>query len=459
MITRIRPLLDIEKISGASALAAETGVSAIKNFENAFASYLGVSCVFALDKGRSALLLALKILDIKQGDEVIVQAYIFNVVIDAILEVGAKPVLVDSSLEDFNISAEAIKKAITPGTKAIIVTHLGIPCDLEEISEVAAKHGCYLIENCAHTLGAQYKGKNVGTFGDVSFFSFDVDKPVTTGDGGMLVINNGSLVEKARGIVGRYGKVSLEKEREIICGLLLYHFVTGEEIYPERGFIPVDFGKEAVKNDRRLLSLIEKTMGNGAYEAFREYVFPYVKKKKLLCPGTSRLRSIMSRAHGRMSVTLGKVNIPKIDSGEMLMNSVRSAVGIEVLRDYDKSRELRNRNAQCYADHLDATAFKHPGIFDGRKPAFIRYTVLNNTQYGNSYIAAAAKEQGFELGIFNWSAPVHLCYPYNKMLSFDPERLRNSEELGKSLLSLPVHPYIDESIVKRIARFLNSLAS
>jgi dTDP-4-amino-4,6-dideoxygalactose transaminase len=457
MIVRIRPLLDIEKISRASALIKEEDASLIKNFENAFASYLGSSCAFAIDKGRSALLLALKILDIKQGDEVIVQSYIFNIVIDAILEVGAKPVLVDSSLDDFNISTGAIEKEITPRTKAIIVTHLGIPCDLEEINEIARKNNCYLIENCAHTLGAQYKGKNVGTFGDVSFFSFDVDKPMTTGDGGMLVINNGSLLDKTHQILLSYKKVTLAKEKEIIDGLLLYHYVTSEEIYPEKGFLPVDFGKNAVMNDKKLKSMVESAAKHGSDEGFRSHVLPYLQSKDLLCHRTSWPSNLMSRIYGRVLVALGSVTIPKIDSSELLMNSLRSAVGLEGLKEFNMARDLRNRNTQYYVDYLDKSAFIQPLADEGKEPAFIRYAVLNNTKYENSYISGAAKEHGFEIGIFNWSAPVHLCYPYNKLLSFDPKRLTNSEHLGKRLLSLPVHPYVDEGALKKIVQFLNNL--
>ncbi|MDA8388249.1 MAG: DegT/DnrJ/EryC1/StrS family aminotransferase [Nitrospiraceae bacterium] len=461
MIVRIRPFLDPDRIS--KALAAAPEPDGVKKFEAAFAAGFAAAGAVAFDRGRSALLAALKILGVKKGDEVVVQSYIFRVVIDAILEAGARPVLADSSLEDFNVAPRAIGQALTSRTRAVIVTHLGIPCDMEEISGIIRRHGCYLIENCAHVLGAECGGKKTGAFGDLSFYSFDTDKPVSTGDGGMLIINNEGLLENARGVLGGYGRVPIEKEREIVCGLLLQHFVTGEEIYPADGFLPVDFGKEAVKKDRRLLDLVERAAGDGpGADGFTGDILPYLRRSGWLNEKGSPLKDMVSRAgrrvRGRARVVTGRTDLPKIDSAFPLMNSLRAAVGTGCLADYGRYKAVRDRNAQYYADHLDSSAFKKPVIAGGKKPAFIRYAVLNNTGYGNSFITAAARRQGFEAGIFNWSAPVHLCYPYNGLLAFDRSRLQNSEHLGKRLLSLPVHPYVGVDALEKIVSFLNGLA-
>ncbi|MDA8172448.1 MAG: DegT/DnrJ/EryC1/StrS family aminotransferase [Nitrospiraceae bacterium] len=459
MLVRIRPFLDVGKISRALERATELDDRPIKEFETAFARRLGAPGAAAVDRGRSALLLALKTLGIKGGDEVIVQSYIFHVVVDAILELGARPVLADSRLDDFNVDPRAIERGITPRTRAIIVTHLGVPCDMGEISAIARKHDCYLIENCAHTLDAQCDGKKAGGFGDVSFYSFDIDKPISTGDGGMLLINNVDLLEKARGILDGYGRVPFEKEKQTVYGLLLQHFVTGDGVYPEDGFLPVDFGKKAVKKDRRLLSLVEKAACQGGTDGFRERILPYLQRNRLLCEKKSRTGDIISRAASRAGVALGRMNIPKIDSPLLLMNSLRSAVGIECLKDFDNCKALRDQNTQYYIDHLDTAAFGHPRIDKGKKTAFIRYAVLNNTGCENSRITAAARKRGFEIGIFNWSAPVHLCYPYNRLLDFERSKLHNSEHLGRRLLSLPVHPYVGEEALERICRFLNGFTS
>ncbi len=458
MVVRIRPYLDIQKISKAMACSAAAGGQAIKEFEAAFASWLGASNAIAVDRGRSALLLALKILGIGEGDEVIVQSYIFHVVIDAILEMGARPVLVDSGLEDFNISTPEIEKAITRRTKAIIVTHLGVPCDMEEITGIVRRHGCYLIENCAHTLGAEFAGTKTGNFGDMSFFSFDVDKPLSTGDGGMLVINNKTLLEKAHGVLDHYRRVPLEREKPLVYGLILHHFVTGDDIYPEKVFLPVDFGKRAVMDDPRLLSLVESASA-GSKGEFHDRVLPYLRQKHLSGKKPeSAIKRFVSRISGRARSVFGPVSPEKIDAPHLLMNSMRSTVGAECLKDYGECKAARDRNVQYYAGNLDPVAFGQPLISKEKKPAFIRYAVLNRTRYANSFISSSAREKGFEIGIFNWSDPIHRCYTYDRLLRYDRSRLRNSELLGGRLLSLPVHPYLGEQELKKITGFLNGLA-
>lgn len=455
MIVRIRPPLDLEKTLEILALSSQPDGHAVKMFEKGFAARVNAARAIAVDRGRSALLLGLKILGIKKGDEVIVQSYIFHAVIDAILEVGAHPVLADSSLGDFNIAPESIENAITGRTKAILVTHLGVPCDMEQISAIAGKHNCRLIENCAHTFGAECNGMVAGKFGDISFYSLDVDKPFSTGDGGILVINNPDFIQNANDLLEKYRRVPLPQEEETVCGLVLHYLATSAKFYPQEGFLPVDFGKNAVKKDKRLLSVIK----NGEIDKFDAHILPHLQKIQSSPKKTSWLSNKISNALGIARMALEKTPLlPKIDTPYLLMNSLRSSVGAACLKDYDAIKNIRDRNANYYIDNLKTAAFKHPEIAPHKKTAFIRYAVLNETKYDNSWIRARAGEQGFEIGIFNWSAPVHLCYPYNKLLDFDRAKLQNSEQLGRKLLSLPVHPYLEEESLAKITRFLNGLA-
>ncbi len=457
MIVRIRPPLDIEKMT--RVLAHAPGQEAITEFENTFADRVGACGAIAVDRGRAALLMALKILNIKPGDEVIVQSFIFHAVIDAILETGAKPVLADSRLEDFNIDPESIESMITAKTKAVIATHLGMPCDMDEISWIAHKHNCVLIENCAHTLGAEYNKAPVGRFGNMSFYSFDVDKPVSTGDGGMLLINDPGLLKRAQSIRESYRKVPLEKEEEIVYGLLLHYLATSEDFYPRNGFLPVDYGKQAVKKDKFLQSMIKEAVRGDCKTQFRKCIWPYMQKKQMCGESKSCEAGIFKRLTARARMFIGKPRIPRIDHPYLLMNSLRSSVGAECQKDYGLYKARRDQNAQYYSDHLKTSAFKNPVISNGKKPAFIRYCVLNESGYANSKIKATALSEGFELGIFNWSAPVHLCYPYNKLLNFDRFRLQKSEHLGKKLFSLPIHPYISHESLEKITAFMNRFAN
>ena len=144
----------------------------IEIFENNFKKHLSFKYVFSLNSGRSALMLILKALDIKAHDEIIVQAFTCNAVINPILQKKAKPIYIDVD-KTLNIDPKKIEARITKKTKAIIIQHtFGYPAEIEEIQKIAKKHNLFLIEDCAHALGAKYNNEYCGTFGDVAFFSF-----------------------------------------------------------------------------------------------------------------------------------------------------------------------------------------------------------------------------------------------------------------------------------------------
>lgn len=161
-----------------------------KEFELKFGSYLGEeSKATAVSNGTAALHLALLALGIGPNDEVIIPGLTFVADINTVSIVNAKPVLADcTSLNDWNIDPCAIAKHINHNTKAVLIVHYaGYPCNMDAIMEVCKKHNLYLIEDCAHAPGAEYKGRKVGTFGDYSCFSFFSNKNLSVGEGGMVV--------------------------------------------------------------------------------------------------------------------------------------------------------------------------------------------------------------------------------------------------------------------------------
>lgn len=164
-------------------------------FEKEYAKYLGVKYAIALASGSVALDMALAVLGIKKGDEVIVTPHTFIASASCVALRGAVPVFVDVDRQSGNIAVEAVKKAISRRTKAVIAVHiLGWPCEIEELKQLCIKNKIYLIEDCAQAHGAQYNGKPVGSFGDIACFSFCQDKIITTaGEGGLLVTNNKKL--------------------------------------------------------------------------------------------------------------------------------------------------------------------------------------------------------------------------------------------------------------------------
>ncbi|GAB1536513.1 hypothetical protein ADMFC3_21440 [Geovibrio sp. ADMFC3] len=168
-------------------------------FEKNFAGYCDCSFGVAISNGTVALHLALVALGIGEGDEVIVPDLTFAATINTVIHANATPVIVDVDRESWCIDPEAIEKAITPQTKAIIPVHLyGQACDMDRIMEIARKHSLKVIEDCAEAHGAMFKDKKVGSFGDIGCFSFFGNKVITTGEGGMCVTNDPELEARMR---------------------------------------------------------------------------------------------------------------------------------------------------------------------------------------------------------------------------------------------------------------------
>ncbi len=168
-------------------------------FEKEFAGYTGNRHAVALANGSVALELALKVLGIGPGDEVVTTPRTFIASASSAIAVGARPIFADVDRVSQNITAQSIRDALTPATKAIIVVHLaGWPCEMDEITSLAKEQGLKVIEDCAQAVGATYKGRPVGSIGDIGAFSFCQDKIITTaGEGGMITLNPDETYESA----------------------------------------------------------------------------------------------------------------------------------------------------------------------------------------------------------------------------------------------------------------------
>ena len=166
----------------------------VKLFESKMANLVDRSHAVAVTNGSCALDLAVTALDIKEGDEVIMPAFTIISCATAIVRAGATPVLVDSDPSTWNMDVGKVEQAITSRTKAIMVVHIfGLPVDMEPILAMVKKYDLKLIEDAAEAIGLTYKGKACGSFGDISTFSFYPNKNVTTGEGGMVVMNDPDL--------------------------------------------------------------------------------------------------------------------------------------------------------------------------------------------------------------------------------------------------------------------------
>ncbi|MEL7372678.1 MAG: DegT/DnrJ/EryC1/StrS family aminotransferase, partial [Myxococcota bacterium] len=198
-----------------------------RQFAEAFAKYNDVPHCVAVDHGSSALVVALEALDIGPGDEVIVPVMTWVAPVTAVLRVGALPVVIDVDPETGCVTAEGIKKALSSKTKAAIVVHLACTvADLDAIQPVLDEAGVSLIEDCAQAHGAQWRGRNVGTFGKLGAFSFQVGKVLAGGEGGAVITSDESLYRRAqllRADSRRYidpalGAMELAEDGEVMGG-------------------------------------------------------------------------------------------------------------------------------------------------------------------------------------------------------------------------------------------------
>jgi dTDP-4-amino-4,6-dideoxygalactose transaminase len=198
MIPHSKPTLDNKDYDAVLGVLRSGQISQgnyVKRFEANLSEFIGVKGGVATNSGTSALHLALLALEAGKGDEIILPSYVCTALLNAINYVGATPVLVDIEPDSFNIDIKRVKESLTEKTRAIIVPHLfGLPAYLEEL----LSFGIPLIEDCAQALGAKYKGKQVGSFGTLSIFSFYATKVIASGEGGMVLSDSPHLLERVR---------------------------------------------------------------------------------------------------------------------------------------------------------------------------------------------------------------------------------------------------------------------
>lgn len=196
-----QPLLGGNELNYVSDCITSNWISSqgayIKRFEKMFADYHSVEHALTASSGTTALHLALAALGIGPGDEVIVPSLTFAACANVVMHTGATPVFADVSAETWTLDPALLEGLITPRTKAVMPVHLyGQPCDMDPILDVARRRGLYVVEDCAESLGAKYKGALTGVLGHIGCFSFFANKVITTGEGGMCITRDKALAEK-----------------------------------------------------------------------------------------------------------------------------------------------------------------------------------------------------------------------------------------------------------------------
>ena len=279
-------------------------------FEKEICKYLGVKYASLVSSGRKGLELILKYYNLPEKSEIIMPAYTLKDLPFMISNMGYNPVFVDVNSESCNIEPSFLEDRITDRTKVIIATHLfGIPCDIGSIVKIAKRRGLVVIEDCAHSLGAEYKGKKVGTFGNAGFFSLEVTKPINTFGGGIVATDDKNLHLFIENSIESYG-YSRRKLVVKVFTSVLEDLIVHSPLYSLLGLL---FYSEATKEI--VSSLYRKAHGSvravdTKYTNFQAYLGYYAlknmdKKNSLFLEKISNMRKYLDRR-----ISFPKVNYP-----------------------------------------------------------------------------------------------------------------------------------------------------
>lgn len=302
----------------------------VKQYNNAFARWNGSKCAFAFMGGRVALSACIYALNLQPGDEVILPGYTCVVVPNAFSYAGVKTVYSDIELDTYGLDVSQIENKITNKTKAILIQHLyGLVCrDYESILNLATHHGLKVIEDCAHSTGAEYKGRKVGNLGDVAFYSSEQSKIFNTIQGGMAVTNNDLLAQKLKAFYERAPYPETDWINKLLHNVLInyYCFKT-----PQRWW----------KADLCRLKYSDKVLISTTKEEEEG-----IKPKYYGCK----------------------------------MPAAIAAVGSNQLKKIDYYNERRRFTSKRWENWCEENGYKKPLVIDGSLPIFLRYPVIVETE-------------------------------------------------------------------------------
>jgi len=295
--------------------------SRILEFERLFSKYVDCEYVIPTSSGSSALYILFKAYGLKKGDEVIVPAYICEKVVRLVLDMGYRVKFVDVDIRTYNLSISDLSEKISRNTRAVIAAHMfGNPCEMKEIVELAHDHGAIVLEDSAQCIGAEYRGKKVGSLGDSAFFSFGEGKPITTIAGGAITTNDKRIADKSRSIANKFRS---SKKSILLAKLIMYSLIKNRVAY----------------------SLL-----HGKIQARRKDRWSELKK-------TMDLSSL-----------------------ELAFTSVQASVGIAQLKNLEHFNEIRYKNAKFLIENLKKVEeLQLPSISPRSKPFFLRFPIYIKT--------------------------------------------------------------------------------
>lgn len=381
---------------------------AVKELENEFKKYLNVKHAFAFNSGRTSLMAILNGLSLERGNEVLLQAFTCNAAVNPVLWNGLKPVYVDCDEDNFNIDIEDLKKKITSESKVIIVQHtFGLPAEMVKILEIAKQNNLILIEDCAHSLGAEYYKQKVGTFGNAAFFSFSRDKIISSVYGGMVVTDDDDLAKKIK-------EFQQEIKHPSCCWILqqLMHPIL-------MNFLILPFYK--------------------------------VLLGKILLVLSQWLHILSKAVHWKEKQGRKPSYFPR------RMPNALAVLAFNQFKKLDRFYEHRKDLADFYYDEFKTSSFdvaknlsSESLNFAGRKHSFLRFTIRHPAAHK---IIKKAWRKNLLIGDW-YTSPVAPHDTRLNKVGYELGVCPKAEKLSKQTLNLPTHINISEKEAKKITEFL-----
>ena len=376
--------------------------NALKALESGFKQFLGVKHAFTFVSGRTSFWAILKSLNLDKKDEVLIQSFTCNAVVNPILNLGIKPIFIDISQETLNLDINDLNKKLSSKSKVVVVQHtFGLPADMDKVSEICKNNNLILIEDCAHSLGAEYNGKKIGTFGKVSFFSFGRDKVISSVSGGMAVTNDKEIAKEIKKIHNELKYPSLIWIKKNFAYLLLSKFLSS-------GF-----------------------WGLGRWDLF------ILQKLKLLPKAVSK-----QEKQGQMPKSLFKK-----------MPNALAVLAFNQFKKLDKIIKHQKNIAIIYNQNLKGEEIIHPKKQQGR--IYLRYPIIFSNKNTDKILASARKQKIFLND--GWRKSIIVPPDTDQKVMKYCFDCKTAEKVAKYIVNLPTHINVSEEKALRIARLIKTL--
>ncbi|MCD6550395.1 aminotransferase class I/II-fold pyridoxal phosphate-dependent enzyme [bacterium] len=381
----------------------------ISILENEFKNYFKVNEAVSFNSGRSAFLAILKSFDLKEGEEVLFQAFTCNAVVNPIMRLKLKPVFVDCD-ESFNIDPKDLKEKITEKSKVVIVQHtFGQPAKMDEVLKICKDNNLILIEDCAHSLGAEYKGKKVGTFGKAAFFSFGRDKVISSVFGGMAITNDSKTGKKIRNFQRSCDfPSSFWVFQQLLHPILMHYIILPAYHFPS-------FGK-FVLNFFQIFKILSKAVDKKEKEGKLPSLFP-----------------------------------------KRLPNAL-AILALNQLRKLEKFNIHRERIAKVYSEGLRGR-FEFQGKVDQTKRIFMRFPILVDRKKDTERILVDLRKNKVLLNDGWRKTSIVPPDTDQKKMRYIIGSCPRAEEIAKRIINLPTHINISEKeariVIKSLLKYVS----